>query len=567
MAKPLARPFLPDKAARTLGMITGVIMFVFVTMHFLNHALLLVSEETAGQILQVFKIIWRNPLGTVLLYGAFAVHFLLALRSLYLMRHFDTRIGTVIQIGFGLSLPILISAHVISARLPILFGGPDGRYDSVIRFMWSDSLFAARMFAAVLVAWIHGCIGVYFAVSHREWYQRFANVFFAAAIIVPTLTLAGIVASGQRLGPASATDRGDLSQLPKELHGSWIAQSPNLDLSQIEIRFFAILAVCCVAVLILTVIRTSRRKVLEIAVTYSHGASVRVPRGTSVLEASHIGHIDHYSACGGKGRCSTCRVRVMETEGPLPPPNAIEQATLSRIQAAPDIRLSCQLRPDYDLVVDLQLLVPKGGDRRSLNDEPNGGREKEILVMFTDLRNFTTISENSLPYDIVFLLNSYFAILVQAIEASGGRVDKYIGDGVMAIFDVDERGASEVCRRALGAAARIVAETKKLNKTLRKDFSVDLEVAIGMHYGPAIVGLVGYGKVATLTAIGDTVNVASRLENVAKQFNASVAVSETVMLLADLPHEGMSTQLVALKGRRVEMRVLLISAEQIARYR
>lgn len=567
MAKPLARPFLPDKAARSLGLITGVIMFAFVSMHFLNHAMLLVSEEAAGQVLRVFKIIWRNPLGAVLLYGAFAVHFLLALRALYLMRHFDTRLGTMIQIGFGLSLPVLISAHVISARLPILFNGPDSRYDIVIRFMWSDGLFAARMFAAILVAWIHGCIGVYSAISHREWYQRFANGFFAAAIIVPTLTLAGIVASGQRLGPATSADLGDLSELPKELHGSWIAQSPNLDLSQIESRFFLILAVCCTAVLVLSIIRKSRQNVLEIAVSYSHGAFVRVPRGTSVLEASHIGHIDHYSACGGKGRCSTCRVRVVETEGPLPPPNAIEQATLGRIQAEPDIRLSCQLRPDYDLVVDLQLLVPKGGDRRSLNDEPNGGREKEILVMFSDLRNFTTISESSLPYDIVFLLNSYFAILVQAIEAAGGRVDKYIGDGVMAIFDVDERGASEVCRRALGAAARIVAETKKLNKTLRKDFSIDLEVAIGMHYGPAIVGLVGYGKVATLTAIGDTVNVASRLENVAKQFNAAVAVSETVMLLADLPHEGMSTQLIALKGRRVEMRVLLISAEQIARYR
>ncbi|MCM2475460.1 2Fe-2S iron-sulfur cluster binding domain-containing protein [Rhizobium sp. CG5] len=529
--------------------------------------MLLVSEEAAGHVLRVFKVIWRNPLGAIVLYGAFIIHFLLALRSLYLMRHFDMRIGKMVQLGFGLSLPILISAHVISARLPILFAGPDSRYDTVIRFMWSDSLFAFRMFAAIFVAWIHGCIGLYSAISHREWYQRFANLFFAAAVIVPTLALAGIVASGQRLDPATAGDRGDLSTLPQELHGNWIAQSLNLDLSQIERHFFIILAACCAVVLVLSIIRKSRQKELEIAITYTHGAFVRVPRGTSVLEASHIGHIDHYSACGGKGRCSTCRVRVVETDGPLPPPNAIEQATLGRIQAQPDVRLSCQLRPDYDLVVDQQLLVPKGGDRRSLNDEPNGGREKEILVMFSDLRNFTTISESSLPYDIVFLLNSYFAILVQAIEAAGGRVDKYIGDGVMAIFDIDKRGASDVCRRALGAAARIVAETKKLNKTLRKDFSVDLEVAIGMHYGPAIVGLVGYGKVATLTAIGDTVNVASRLENVAKQFNAAVAVSETVMLLADLPHEGMSTQLIALKGRRVEMRVLLISAEQIARYR
>jgi len=67
MAKPLARPFLPDKAARTLGLITGVIMFAFVSMHLLNHAMLLVSEEAAGQVLRVFKVVWRNPLGALLL--------------------------------------------------------------------------------------------------------------------------------------------------------------------------------------------------------------------------------------------------------------------------------------------------------------------------------------------------------------------------------------------------------------------------------------------------------------------------------------------------------------------
>ncbi|NKN37532.1 2Fe-2S iron-sulfur cluster binding domain-containing protein [Agrobacterium sp. a22-2] len=567
MAKPLVRPFLPDKSARKLALITGVIMFAFVSMHFLNHIVLLFSEEAAEDVLRAFKIIWRNPLGVVLLYGAFAIHFLLALRALYLMRHFDRRAGPVIQIIFGLSLPILIAAHVISARLPVLFNGPDSHYETVIRFMWSDDLFATRMFAAVLVAWIHGCIGVHAAISHREWYQRFAKLCFAAAIIIPTLTIAGIVASGQRVAPTAAASRGDLSSLPQELYGSWIAQAPNLGLSQIEYRFYSILALCCAFVVVASILRKCRENVLEIAITYSHGGFVRVPRGTSVLEASHIGHVDHYSACGGKGRCSTCRVRVLETEGPLPPPNVVEQATLARINATPDTRLSCQLRPDYDLVVDLQLLVPSGGDRLPRNEESSGGREKEILVMFSDLRNFTTIAENSLPYDIVFLLNSYFAILVQAIEAAGGRVDKYIGDGVMAIFDVDTRGPSEVCQRALGAAARIVAETNKLNKKLRKDFAIDLEVAIGMHYGPAIVGVVGYGKVATLTAIGDTVNVASRLENVAKQFNAAVAASETVMLLANLPHEGVSTQRIALKGRRLEMRVLMFSAEQIARYR
>lgn len=567
MTKPLARPFLPDKAARQLGMITGVIMFVFVIMHLLNHVLLLVSMDIANQALRIFKIIWRNPLGALMLYGSFSVHFLLALRSLYLRRYFDSRASSVIQIVFGLALPFLICAHVVSARLPILFDGPDVGYHAIVKSMWSDDFFAAKMYAAIVIAWIHGCIGVHAAISHREWYQRFANLLFTLAIMIPTLAVAAILSAYQGIDAEVLAEINSVNGVPEEFQGRFLDRSSILDYGQIESRFYFILLACCAFTLLLIALRKNRESAFEIGITYSHGEFVRVQRGTSLLEASHIGHIDHYSACGGKGRCSTCRVRVMETSGPLPPPNAIEQATLRRIRATPDTRLSCQLRPDYDLVVDLQLLAPKGGDRLSINEEQGRGREKEILVMFSDLRNFTTIAENSLPYDIVFMLNSYYAILVQAIEAAGGRVDKYLGDGVMAIFDVDDRGPSEVCKRALGAAARIVAETKKLNKTLKNDLEMDLEVAIGMHYGPAIVGLVGYGKVSTLTAIGDTVNVASRLETVAKEHNATVAASETVILLANVKHEGVSTQRVALKGRRLEMPVLLFSEEQIARYR
>ena len=567
MAKPLVRPFLPDKAARQLGMITGVIMFVFVSMHLLNHAVLLISLEAANQTLRIFKIIWRNPLGALLLYGSFSIHFLLALRSLYLRRHFDSRVGSVTQIVFGLSLPFLICAHVVTARLPILFNGPDVGYHAVLKTMWSDNAFALQMYAAILVAWIHGCIGIYSAISHREWYKRFTTPLMMAAIMLPTLTFAAIMAAYQGIDAETIAESNSVSGVPQEFQGRFLDRSSLLDYVQVENRFYFILLACCAFTLLLIAIRKNRESAFEIGITYSHGEFVRVQRGTSVLEASHIGHIDHYSACGGKGRCSTCRVRVMETSGPLPPPSALEQATLNRIHATPDTRLSCQLRPDYDLMVDLQLLVPKGGDRPSSNDEQASGREKEILVMFSDLRNFTTIAENGLPYDIVFLLNSYYAIIVKAIEGAGGRVDKYLGDGVMAIFDVDDRGASEVCKRALGAAAKIVSETEKLNAKMKDDFSMDLEVAIGMHYGSAIVGLVGYGKVSTLTAIGDTVNVASRLETVAKEYNVSVAASETVILLADVKHEGVSTQRIALKGRRLEMPVLLFSAEQIARYR
>lgn len=565
-SKPHVRPILTDKAAQQLRIATGIVMFTFVTMHFLNHALLLISEELAQKALIYFRTIWRNPVSAVLLYGSFTAHFLLALRTLYLRRLIGLRRATIIQVVFGLSLPLLIAQHVVWARLPVMFNGPDTDYMTVIRAMWHDGSLGAKMAAAVIIAWVHGCLGLYAAMSYRAWFPRYAQILFAVAIIIPTLALGGVLVTGQRLPPQNAVGVEELGRPPSEYQGDWLAATPDADIAMIERQVYLFLAVAAGLVLLLRTVRYFRQRGSHILITYSHGALVHVPKGTSVLEASRAGHIDHYSVCGGKGRCSTCRVRVLESQGPLPAPKPLELATLARIKASPDTRLSCQLRPNFDLHVALQLEPPEGGDQFSTRTNLQVGREKDVLVMFADLRNFTTIAEGRLPYDIVFLLNSYFAILVPAIEAAGGRVDKYIGDGVMAIFEIDQNGTRDACRRALGAAAKIIAETQNLNSQLMQEFGIDLEVAIGVHFGPAILGMVGYGKVASLTAIGDTVNVASRLETAAKQFNVALAVSEAVMLLAELPHAGVTTRRIALRGRRLEMTVLLFSPEQAQSY-
>ncbi len=562
-----ARPFLPDKAAHQLGIASGVILFTFISTHLLNHALTLVSIAFADEVLKIFKILWRNPLGTLLLYGSFLVHFLLALRTLYLRRHMRLPARMMIQVIFGLSIPVLIAQHVVSARVPALYGGFDSTYENVIRAIWNGSgLFGLKMTVAVIVVWVHGCIGLYAALRFREWFPRVSQWLFAFAILLPTLALIGILTSGRQM-EASATTRGSVqSSGPGTEMLRLQAARPQLDLAEIEQRIYVVFGLGLGLVVILRSVRSLRRNVPEISITYAHGAQVRVPRGTSILEASRIGRIDHYSICGGKGRCSTCRVRIVDSAGPLPPATAMEQATLSRIRAAPDTRLSCQTRPDYDLTVALLLEPPAGGDVYSARPLRQAGREKEIVVLFCDIRNFTTISESRLPYDIVFLLNRYFAVVGRAVEEAKGQVDKFIGDGVMALFGIDATEPSEACRQALKAAATIVAETEKLNQEMMQEFGVDLRIAIGIHFGPAIVGVIGYGKVSGLTAIGDTVNVASRLEAVAKQFNVAIAASEPIMLLAHLPYDGLSNRSVSLKGRRTDMRVYLLSTEDARRY-
>jgi adenylate cyclase len=311
--------------------------------------------------------------------------------------------------------------------------------------------------------------------------------------------------------------------------------------------------------------RNWRERSDQIAIRYPEGQVVNVPRGFSVLEASRLGGIPHYAVCGGKGRCSTCRVQVLQGAASLPPAETTELATLDRINADPGVRLACQLRPTNDISV-VPLLVPTLEAALPIgSQQTNPGREQEIVILFCDIRNFTMLTQSQLPYDIVFLLNRYFAIVGQAVEGSGGRLDKFIGDGAMALFGL--RGSpEEACRNALKAAARIATEINRLNGELSTELSMPLRVAIGVHSGPAIVGAMGYGNVKNLTAIGDTVNVASRLETVAKELDSTLVVSEPTILLAGSDVSELQSQEITIRGRAEPLRVYIIHEELTGRF-
>ena len=193
------------------------------------------------------------------------------------------------------------------------------------------------------------------------------------------------------------------------------------------------------------------------------------------------------------------------------------------------------------------------------------GRDEEITVLFCDLRDFTVLSEARLPYDVVYLLNRYFAIVGQAVEQAGGRLDKFIGDGAMALFGLGGN-RQDACRQALSAAAAIVRDIGQLNEELSRDFATQLKIAIGIHTGPSVVGVMGYGAAKSLTAIGDTVNVASRLETTAKAHDVAVVVSEPALLQSGVTVEGLESSEVAIRGRSASMRVYLITEEESRRF-
>jgi len=292
--------------------------------------------------------------------------------------------------------------------------------------------------------------------------------------------------------------------------------------------------------------------------TYPDGKRISVVLGTTILEASRGAGIPHASVCGGRGRCSTCRVRIagggLEA---LTAPSEEESRVLGRIGASPNVRLACQTRPSADL--EVTPLLPPAPAMREVGPKPGylQGEEREIAILFADLRDFTSLSEDKLPFDVVFILNRYFAAMGLAVEESGGRVDKFIGDGVMALFGV-ETDRKRGCVDALSAARRMSERLLEINAALKHDLGQPLRIGIGIHTGAVIVGEMGYGRAVSVTAIGDAVNTASRLEAMTKDLGAQLVVSDPVARIAEVDLGAFPLQEIEVRGRARPLEVRVV---------
>ncbi|MHC2485466.1 adenylate/guanylate cyclase domain-containing protein [Rhizobium leguminosarum] len=554
-----------ERTIRRARLGSGLVIFIFVLLHLSNHAIGLISVAAADKAAHLFLAIWRNPLGTAIFYSSVLIHIALVLRAIYMRRSLVMPKGEMAQIVLGLMIPLLLMDHVIGTRIAHEFYGYIDDYETVVGSLWiRNPTNGVRQVFGVVAVWIHGCIGIHFWLRYRPWYPDFAPLLLALAILVPVLALLGFVEMGRTLADPSYQQAMTISAY-KEGVNTRYASNPEVHRQVAMIR--AGLYGAFSASLLIVVVARARRKLKErldqVSVHYPGGEVIRVPRGFSVLEASRLGGLPHYSVCGGKGQCSTCRVQILGDYDSLPAPDKMEQTTLRRINAGPDVRLACQLRPNSDVAV-APLLVPAIEAALPANSqETSPGREREIAVLFVDIRHFTTLTETRLPFDVVFLLNRYFAIIGKAVEQAGGRLDKFIGDGAMALFGLNTT-PEEACRQALNAAAAIVAEIEKLAAELADELVLPLRIAIGIHTGPAVVGTMGYGRVRSMTAIGDTVNVASRLESAAKEFEAAIVISEPVANLSGADLAGIESREISVRGRALPLKVYVIPREKAA---
>ena len=562
----------PDKSEKTGGLfnegrlsrmrlVSGLILFVYVFFHLLNHALGLISLEVMDQAISVQKAIWRFPPMSIVLYGALVVHVVSALIRVYRRRSMIMPVREWMQLALGIAIPFLLLVHVMGTRYAAQRYGINDTYAYVLLSTFVFSPVSGWLNAAGLVAvWFHGCVGIQMWANLKPWYTpRFSQAGMILAVLVPTLSLCGYLMAGRTISPF-ARDGDFMAAYYETLNLSsdqvWLWLSNDID--TVRWILIVVLVLLFAARLIKNMISSRDRK---ITIDYVDGPAIQQPTGLSLLEVSNLANVPHASVCGGRGRCSTCRIRILTPDPPIDPPSESEIKVLSRIRADPDVRLACQVFPRGSLQV-MRLLPSDGTVANSASQEPwASGREKTVTVMFVDIREFTRTSESRLPFDVVYLINQFSQSMGIAVENHAGRIDKFLGDGFMALFGV-EGSPEQSARQAIEASREMIEELAKLNTRLAGDLSEPLRMGVGVHTGSVILGAMGYGSARGLTAIGDTVNTASRLETATKEQGCVLCISADTIGYAGVVAPKSSRRHIKVRGKRDEFEIAALDGTE-----
>jgi adenylate cyclase len=542
---------------RQVRLACGLVIFSYIFSHFFNHALGNLSYDAMEAWLRFHVWWWRIPIVNFTLYAAATTHFLLGLWALYQRRHFRYTAIEIIQLLFGLSIPLLVASHFGIVRMGgLLFGRDPPLYAAPLLAYWvARPYMVAVQFVLLTVAWTHACIGLYFWLRLKPFFKWAGPFLLAIAVLLPPLAMTG-------------THRGAHETIERAAQPQWRAEhihpTPPAQRSVIDTVTLFYFPIFYGAAIVLVFAARGIRALLEsrrgsITVSYPN-RRVRVPKGLSILEASLRFKVPHASVCGGRARCSTCRVRVVSDRSALPRPSGREAFVLARVGASanPSIRLACQLRPQTDVAVIPVLPANIGADFVRNRARANIGEERYIVSMFVDMRGSTRLAEARLPFDTVFLINRFLAAASQAVIDAGGQLNQFVGDGLLALFGLDVEPAT-ACRQAMRAAAMVASNVEYLNHEFATELQEPIQFGIGIHAGEVIIGDIGFRDHTVFTALGDAVNVAARLQDMTKTLNCTVVISEEVCKNAGVAPDRLERTDVPIRGRDQPLTVYTVA--------
>jgi adenylate cyclase len=257
--------------------------------------------------------------------------------------------------------------------------------------------------------------------------------------------------------------------------------------------------------------------------------------GETLLDASLRAGVAHAHACGGHAHCSTCRVEVTDGIEDCAPRTAAEQALADRLGFAPQLRLACQTAANNS--VTMRRLILDDDDVALVDQRVRSaaavaaGEERTLAILFADIREFTAFSEQLPAHDVVHVLNRYFHAMGREVSRFGGCIDNYMGDGLMALFGLSEskqETEGSAALHAVQAGLAMLNTMDALKPYLATAYGRSFDMRIGIHFGEAVVGSVGAAGRERVTAIGDAVNFASRIESANKTIGTRLLISDTL---------------------------------------
>ena len=530
---------VPAPSRRDLRLASGLVLFTYVTLHLVCHALGLVSLETAEAALRATVVVWHSLPGTALLYGAAALHVGLALYAVYERRTLRMPPLQALRIALGLLMPLALIGHFVGTRYAHDRFGLPAEYARVAATIWAAGGQGLTL-GLLAPGWVHGCLGLRFAFGSRRGWQPLRFPLFGAALLLPVLAALGFVTMGREL---TAAERAPATLAVRPT----AAQARELGTMREDALDAYLAAIVLVAALRIVRSVDERRRKAVVRIRYPD-RNVVVPRGWTVLEASRSHGIAHPSMCGGRARCTTCRVRVLDGAAHCPPPEPDEARTLAGIDAPRSERLACQLRPTGDIAIELVLAVPTSRWRAAPVRRPTTEREVALLFFVVRIHPIAAASGVS-AHDTIFALDRFDTLVGEAIDASHGVVCQRSGDRALALYGLGG-DLAEAAQRAHATARGIVERAAAVAHRLEHDLRVDAAFAVGIHVGSVVVGSLGPRDARRVSAIGPAVEAVDRLQHAALAQRARWIVS------------GSAARAIGLDDRRLDFHAVEPGADE-----
>ncbi|CCD88140.1 conserved hypothetical protein; putative Ferredoxin- and Adenylate/Guanylate cyclase-like domains [Bradyrhizobium sp. ORS 285] len=518
----ISRDLMPAVTSQTIRLVSGLVLFAFAATHFLNHAVGLFSLEAMDEVQEWRLFVTRSWPGMIVLVAALLVHAALAVFKTIRRGTWRLPAWELIQLATGFAVPALLLPHIIETHVAHALFGVQDSYLYALALLWPNLAWVQS--ALLLLVWTHGCVGLHHWLKFRSWYRLAQPLLIILAVAVPMAALMGFVVSGRAVAallsdPAMAERMRDVTHWPSELDAKWIGL----------LKMSAWIAVAALLVAGATIVVFRHIALLaapKVAIAFPGGTTIQAAIGPTLLDSIRSNDLSDGSECGGRARCGLCRVRIEKGAETLPAPDRSERAVLANLAAPENVRLACQIRPTAPLTVTP---LVGGGDAPTLvaaqGDGP--GERRTVCLVVVRVRAFATIAGDRLASDLAFMMNEIFGAIGTAVDAHAGRIDRFLGDGVLAVFG-EQQELDQACRDALQAVHAMDLAMDRVNEKIAAEIGRPVELAIGADISNTVVGRLSLGRMTQVAVLGLGTERPARMAQLADARGWQLVMSDDV---------------------------------------